>query len=253
MSYEFKAHKIISNNKKFFIKIYKKKEVKGKNYAIDSELIMKDVKHDNLIKMVSYSEYKDYMCFNYKYYECVDLISIYETMNKYYLDIIESNKFDISLQLINVMNFLHNINICHRDIKLDNILLYNNQILLCDYEYCIKCNNLGFNEKIKYKYVGTINYMPPEIINEKLSINFKKVDIWNTGIVIYILLSKGNLIEYNTFRNWRNIYSKEKIEKYLKEYYTDDKLLDLTRFFLLSLHPDNTKREMLDIYIKNNV
>lgn len=248
MNYEFKAQKIISSNKKFFIKIYKNEEKKIKNYAVDSELIMENIKHDNLINMISNIKYTNSTCFYYKYYDCIDLITIYEKMDKFYLNYIDSNKFDISQQLINVIKYLHDLNICHRDIKLDNILLCGNKILICDYEYCVKCNELGFNENIKYKYVGTINYMPPEIINEDLTINFKKVDIWNTGIVIYILLSKGTLIEYDTFRNWKNIYCEDIIKKNLKDYYNQDKLLDLGKFFLLSLHPDNTKRELLNIH-----
>ena len=253
MSYEFKAIKHVSLNKNFFIKIYKNKEKKKKNYAIESELIMKDIKHNNLINMISYINYKDHSCFFYKYYNCIDLITIYENMNEIYLNFIELIKFDISQQLIDVVNYLHNLNICHRDIKLDNILLNDDKILLCDFEYCVKCNNLGFNTNIKNKHVGTLNYMPPEIINHKPIINYKNVDIWNTGVVIYILLSKGSLIEYNTFRNWKNIYCKDLIEKNLKEYYTKDVLLDLTIFFMLSLHPNNTHRKLLDIYIKNNV
>ena len=225
MSYKFKAIKHVSLNKFFFIKIYKNEEKQIKNQAVESELIMKDIKHDNLINMISYIKYKDHTCFFYKYYDCIDLITIYENMNEFYLNFIELVKFDISQQLINIVNYLHHLNICHRDIKLDNILLYGDKILLCDFEYSVKCNNLGFNVDIKHKHVGTLNYMPPEIINYKSIINFKNVDIWNTGIVIYILLSKGSLIEYNTFRNWKNIYCKDIIENLLEW-----ELVNLTEF-----------------------
>lgn len=80
---------------------------------------------------------------------------------------------------------MHTANIAHRDIKPENILIEDPQKLL------IKITDFGFakyfNEKDKMKEVlGSPIYMPPEIVDQK---NYdEKVDIWSTGVVVYIML-----------------------------------------------------------------
>jgi serine/threonine protein kinase len=241
---EYKAIKSVSKKKYFFIKNYKKVVNDNVNYAIKSENIMKDIKHKHLINMVSSFEYKNNTIFLYYNYNCSDLITIYENNDESYLNIIESIKYDISQQLINVVKFLHENNICHRDIKLDNILLNNNNILVCDYEYCINTDDIGCNDDIMNRYVGTELYMAPEIINREVNLNYKSVDIWNTALVIFVILTKGQLLMYDTFKYWRHYYNKDIIQKF---FIYNENTYDFTNFFMLSLNPKNTKRQLLNI------
>lgn len=241
-----KAYIMISNNKYFFIKTYKRNFNEILNNAIESEKIMKNIKHKNLINMINFTEYKNIVIFLYFNYNCIDLITIYEKNMINYLDLLESIKFKISQQLIDVVNFLHNYNICHRDIKLDNILLDNENILLCDYEYCIETNENGFNKNINLKYVGTDIYMAPEMINKENIINFKKVDIWNSGLVIFIIFTKGNLLLYNTFKEWNNHFNINIFDKYFKDHNKEEFDL-LIQFFISSLNPAFMKRKLINL------
>ena len=133
----------------------------------------------------------------YKYYNFPDLIDIY--INP--LSILEIYFFNknIIIQLLDVVSFLHSKNIVHRDIKMDNIL-YDEmrcKIYLCDFEYCSKYYEEDDN--IHITTAGTNKYLAPEIINKQTNINHKKVDIWNLGIVFFIILSKGELLKISEF------------------------------------------------------
>ena len=99
---------------------------------------------------------------------------------------------DILLQLNNVFKKMHKNNICHRDIKLNNILIkYLNKektefkILLSDYGISNQIRSLTTRYKT---YAGTKIIMAPEILNnEKYD---DKCDLWSLGIIIYKLKTK---------------------------------------------------------------
>lgn len=202
-----KSIKIIKGD--IFIKKYHIESI-----GVEGELSMINIKHPNLMENISYHKYEElntlnlynnkFIEFNYKYYDknnWIDLIDIYNDNNPKYHLISElyNNKKDISLQLVKVVNFLHNKNIVHRDIKLDNILYNSNQkrIILCDFEYCKKITDNNINKKLR---IGTPLYYPPEMLNKSIQyIDYKKVDIWNVGFTIYILF-------FNKIPNINKIY-----------------------------------------------
>lgn len=69
----------------------------------------------------------------------------------------------------------HDIEICNRDIKLDNILLdHNFNLKICDFGFA------EINPKELKGRVGTTNYLAPEIFKNKY--NGLMVDIFNLGI-----------------------------------------------------------------------
>ena len=75
-------------------------------------------------------------------------------------------------------------NIYHRDIKLENIIIENDNIIkLIDFGFAIKCNKNEYQEF----FCGTLNYMPPEIVNKQKYIPFYS-DIWSLGILLYTML-----------------------------------------------------------------
>ena len=81
------------------------------------------------------------------------------------------------------INFCHSLDICHRDIKLQNILFN------CD--FCPKICDFGFaciNAPNLTDILGTESYIPPEIIS-KQSYDGKKADIFSLGVSLIILVT----------------------------------------------------------------
>jgi serine/threonine protein kinase len=203
MEYDaFKAIKFKSKNDVYFIKRYNKKvkvnKVIIRNSTIQNELRMKDIKHPNLIEIIHSVPIENYVYILYKYYDFPDLIEIYNLNISNALELYFFNK-DIIIQLLDVVNFLHNKNIVHRDIKIENIL-YDEmrcKVYLCDFEYCTKYYEGRHNSHIST--AGTYSYLAPEITTRNENINYRKVDIWNLGIVFFIILSKGNLLTVSEF------------------------------------------------------
>jgi len=68
-------------------------------------------------------------------------------------------------QILNGMSYLHNLDICHRDLKLDNLIIdtNNKNVKIIDYGFgCIT----SWNKQLNF-FCGTPSYMPPEIIQKK--------------------------------------------------------------------------------------
>lgn len=94
---------------------------------------------------------------------------------------------DIFKQLVEVVKFLHNIKIAHRDLKLENILyLIENDrihIKLCDFDLST------INTTISIDPCGTIMYFSPEMVKED-SYNVYAHDMWCLGIILYSMKYK---------------------------------------------------------------
>lgn len=121
---------------------------------------------------------------------------------------------EIFLQLNNALKCLDENNIRHRDLKLENVLIKNE-----NNKKIIKLGDFGLS---KYAYenenistmCGTPIYMAPEILNGNYTSN---ADIWSIGIMMYIL-------HYGEIPKFKDTYKLEENEKFKEE---DDLFLNL--------------------------
>ena len=86
-------------------------------------------------------------------------------------------------QLFQALNHCHAVNVVHRDIKPDNIMITENDtVRLIDFGL----SKARMSNKKMNTVAGTPYYMAPEVINGSYS---HKADIWSLGVLLYTLVS----------------------------------------------------------------
>ncbi|KAJ4958238.1 hypothetical protein NE237_025349 [Protea cynaroides] len=89
-------------------------------------------------------------------------------------------------QLISGVSYCHSMQICHRDLKLENTLLDGNttpRLKICDFGYS-KSAILHSQPK---STVGTPAYIAPEVLSRK-TYDGKIADVWSCGVTLYVML-----------------------------------------------------------------
>ncbi|CAK7328557.1 unnamed protein product [Dovyalis caffra] len=89
-------------------------------------------------------------------------------------------------QLISGVNYCHNMQICHRDLKLENTLLDGSpapRLKICDFGYS-KSSLLHSRPK---STVGTPAYIAPEVLSRR-EYDGKMADVWSCGVTLYVML-----------------------------------------------------------------
>ncbi|GLT39972.1 hypothetical protein SLA2020_141360 [Shorea laevis] len=89
-------------------------------------------------------------------------------------------------QLISGISYCHTMQICHRDLKLENTLLDGSpapRLKICDFGYS-KSSLLHSRPK---STVGTPAYIAPEVLSRR-EYDGKLADVWSCGVTLYVML-----------------------------------------------------------------
>eukprot|EP00268_Persea_americana_P017852 TRINITY_DN1870_c0_g1_i1.p1 TRINITY_DN1870_c0_g1~~TRINITY_DN1870_c0_g1_i1.p1 ORF type:complete len:355 (-),score=54.16 TRINITY_DN1870_c0_g1_i1:599-1663(-) len=89
-------------------------------------------------------------------------------------------------QLISGVHYCHTMQICHRDLKLENTLLDGSpapRLKICDFGYS-KSSVLHSRPK---STVGTPAYIAPEVLSRR-EYDGKLADVWSCGVTLYVML-----------------------------------------------------------------
>uniref|UniRef100_A0A0K2T9A4 Serine/threonineprotein kinase, putativelike [Tribolium castaneum] n=1 Tax=Lepeophtheirus salmonis TaxID=72036 RepID=A0A0K2T9A4_LEPSM len=152
----------------------------------------------------------------------------------------------ITKQIASALEWVHSKNLCHLDVKLDNILVFKSdfsKVKLCDF------GSVRTQGDIVIKKNELLPYCPPELFarhaNEYYQVD-KMQDIFQFGIVIFFCLfgilpwQKADTKtdpHFGDFYSWRNKKSGGKIPKNFKPLTTKGQ-----KFFKKILDPDPYKR-----------
>ena len=145
--------------------------------------IMQKLDHPNTIKLVEAIDSPNQINLVMEYVGGTSLNSYVRRKAAKKLD--EEEAKYLFKQVVQAIDYCHNINVSHRDIKLENILLdKNNKVKVIDF---------GFSTYIPSKknvkmFCGTPSYMAPEIIANKEYAG-PPADIWALGVLLYSLLA----------------------------------------------------------------
>jgi len=96
----------------------------------------------------------------------------------------EDRARELFAQVLEGVAFCHSAGVCHRDLKLENVLV------AADGD--IKLTDFGFSKDMTHgspkSCVGTALYVAPEIVlKEGSEYDGKKADVWSLGIILYLL------------------------------------------------------------------
>nr|XP_023027860.1 ovarian-specific serine/threonine-protein kinase Lok-like [Leptinotarsa decemlineata] len=102
----------------------------------------------------------------------------------------ESNVKFLFYQMVLAVQFLHGKGITHRDLKPENVLLFSEEI-----ETLVKVSDFGLSkvtegDDMMTTICGTMNYIAPEILDNRIPEYNKQVDVWSLGVILFYMLSK---------------------------------------------------------------
>lgn len=89
-------------------------------------------------------------------------------------------------QLLSGVSYCHSMEICHRDLKLENTLLDGSpapRLKICDFGY----SKSGLLHSQPKSTVGTPAYIAPEVLSRK-EYDGKVADVWSCGVTLYVML-----------------------------------------------------------------
>jgi calcium-dependent protein kinase len=181
--------------------VYKvKHKISGTEYAMkvlvkddqisvsESELlkeinILKTLDHQNIIKIYEYFNNKK------EIFIISELCQYGELFNKLYLEghLKEEFVWKVMKQVLSAVSHCHSSNIIHRDIKPQNVLIYDETEEDIDIKIIDFGNSEIFSKSLAPSCIGTVYYIAPEVVRyERYD---SKCDLWSCGIMMYFLLS----------------------------------------------------------------
>lgn len=144
----------------------------------------KQLKHKNIVKLYEVIKTESHLW----------LVMEYCQGNELYYYIYENRRIEFKqcqnlfFQIILAIKYVHSLNLVHRDLKLENILLADRKktvIKLTDFGFVREFNPAKRN--FLQTICGTTVYMAPEVLkNEKY--NGFATDIWSLGVILYTML-----------------------------------------------------------------
>eukprot|EP01133_Synstelium_polycarpum_P007854 gene7854-9218_t len=173
----------ILTGRKVAVKITRPKRVKERK-EIEREIsILKLLKHGHIITLYDaiYEEDRGRICLILELVSGGELFDYIVARGR--LAEKEARKF--FRQILSGLIYCHANNVCHRDLKLENLLVdENGNIKISDFGY----SNIARPGCLMSTFCGSPVYAPPEILLEK-KYNGAEVDIWSIGVILYAMVT----------------------------------------------------------------
>eukprot|EP01063_Lacrimia_lanifica_P029030 TRINITY_DN4359_c0_g1_i1.p2 TRINITY_DN4359_c0_g1~~TRINITY_DN4359_c0_g1_i1.p2 ORF type:complete len:730 (+),score=345.05 TRINITY_DN4359_c0_g1_i1:65-2254(+) len=153
------------------------------NFALHEIKVLTNVKHANIIGFNDFFVHKDRhdqysICLSMELCECGDFSDRIKDARRRKYKFEESRIRKWVVQMAAAMNYLHEQDYIHRDIKPTNIFFTaDDNVRLGDFGLSRRCDEVG-----RKTVVGTPYYFAPELLLRQRYTN--KVDLWGLGIII---------------------------------------------------------------------
>ena len=185
----YKAMNIKTENLVAIKSIIKKKDNKIDENIIKNEInVLKKLNHPNIVKIYEFYDIKD------NYYLITEFCKYGELYKYYKFHFSEKQLCVLFYQVFSGLIYLHENNIIHRDLKLENIMIdsIEKDNITCEPYFYIKiidfgsakyCSKLNTEKQI----IGSTYYIAPEVLKQNYN---EKCDTWSIGVLLYMLLTK---------------------------------------------------------------
>lgn len=168
--------------------------------AIREIAFLPKLEHENIIFIKNINVNESNVCLFMDYYEC--------NLKDFVLD----NKLNFSTiksfckQILKGVEYFHNFNIIHTDLKPQNIMITKNGIVkIIDFGNAV-CNFNSFNKR--YNELTTLWYRAPELCLECHAFD-NKIDMWSIGCIFYEMIENKPLFSAkNNLETLFTIFSK---------------------------------------------
>ena len=211
------------------VRIYRNKKIKDAKFAIktlkkdnfhveyqicilDEVLTLKGLDHPNIVKYFMAYEEENFIHIVMEYIPGFNLYEVLKQRKIKNKNLNEKDLFNIINNIIKPINFLHSLNIPHKELKPENILFYS-----IDDLSNLKLIDFGFSivETLSDNIFGSSpNFLGYEIVNGKVN---KGSDIWSIGAILFYLITgdlpfKGKSRK-DIIKNIRNGLTQEELQK----------------------------------------
>ena len=184
----YKAINIKTRNIVAIKSIKKKKESKNEENNIENEInVLKKLDHPNIVKIYEFYNIKD------NYYLITEFCKYGELYKYRKFHFSEKQLCVLFYQIFSGLIYLHDNNIIHRDIKLENIMIdsIEKDNISCEPYFFIKIIDFGSakyfsKEKSENEIIGSSYYIAPEVLKQDYN---EKCDTWSVGVLLYMLLT----------------------------------------------------------------
>ena len=175
----------IADEKPVAVKTYANRAMNSEHRAaiIQNEIsVLKSVDHPNLVKLIDIVPSQEYTHLILEYCEGINLYEF--AWEKGRAGVSEDLAKRVFRQLLDALEYLHGCNICHRDLKLDNVMIGGDgKVTLIDFGFALMVKD----KQLIDSFCGTPNYMAPEIYLRRPH-DGAAADLWAITVLLYKLV-----------------------------------------------------------------
>lgn len=178
----YKGVLLENQSNKFAIKCIDKKKLEGNsilNRLFQTEMsVMSKINHPNIMHLYEFMETAHNYYLVIQYCNNGDLEQYLKKMGR----LSEEEAVYFLMQIMNGFRVLHQNKVMHRDVKLANIFLHNDRVVIGDFGFAKQGVNVTCTR------LGTPITMAPELLNSKGGSYNSKADLWSIGVCFYQIL-----------------------------------------------------------------
>jgi len=147
--------------------------------------IWKDLEHPNVVKVFEVFDLTQGCCIVMEttpHGDLLDRIQVHSFVP-------ETEARRIFIQVVSAVDFLHERDIVHRDLKCENVLFFGDgKFKLTDFGFARSCRDTVAGTKVLSEtFCGSVPYVAPEVL-EGIAYNPKYSDVWSLGVMLYVML-----------------------------------------------------------------